>query len=116
MDETDEDDLRSALDGFQRLGARPAAAIATRRLRERGVRKLPRGPRPYTASNPERLTRRESEVLTLVRRGDSNAEIAARLFLSEKTVHHHVSAILRKLGVSSRTQAVSEAARRGIAT
>ncbi|WP_090800382.1 ATP-binding protein [Asanoa ishikariensis] len=115
-DSASEEDLRRALDGFQRLGARPAAAIATRRLRELGVRNLPRGPRPDTASNPGRLTRREGEVLTLVRQGDSNAEIAARLFLSEKTVHHHVSAILRKLGVSSRTQAISEASRRGIAT
>ncbi|MDG4826618.1 LuxR C-terminal-related transcriptional regulator [Asanoa sp. WMMD1127] len=111
----DEADLRQALDDLQRLGARPAAAIATRRLREQGVRGLPRGPRPQTTRNPASLTRREAEVLTLVREGASNAEIAARLFLSEKTVHHHVSAVLRKLGVSSRTQASSEATRRGIA-
>ncbi|WP_281257720.1 ATP-binding protein [Asanoa hainanensis] len=116
LDTTNEADLRGALDELQKLGARPAVAIATRRLRERGVRKLPRGPRPHTAGNPGQLTRREGEVLTLVRQGDSNAEIAARLFLSERTVHHHVSAILRKLGVSSRTQAVTEASRRGIAT
>jgi DNA-binding CsgD family transcriptional regulator len=112
----DESDLRRALAEFQRLGARPAAALAARRLRENGVRGLPRGPRPQTARNPGSLTRRETEVLVLVQQGSSNAEIAARLFLSEKTVHHHVSAILRKLGVSSRTQAVSEAARLGIPT
>ena len=58
----------------------------------------------------------EAEVLAHVQRGASNAEIAARLYLSEKTVHHHVSAILRKLGVASRGQAVYEAARRGLTT
>ncbi|HEV7711025.1 MAG TPA: AAA family ATPase [Asanoa sp.] len=112
----DEADLRRALAQFQRLGARPAAAIAARRLREHGARGLPRGPRPQTARNPVSLTRREVEVLALVREGSSNADIAARLFLSERTVHHHVSAILRKLGVSSRTQAISESARLGISS
>lgn len=113
VESQDEDGLRSALAEFQRLGARPAAAIVARRLREHGVRGLPRGPRPDTKSHPARLTRREAEVLALVQQGAPNADIAARLYLSEKTVHHHVSAILRKLGVSSRGQAVSEAARLG---
>jgi DNA-binding CsgD family transcriptional regulator len=114
VDSDDEDDLRLALSEFQRLGARPAAGVVARRLREHGVRGLPRGPRPETMTNPARLTRRESEVLALIQRGMSNAEIAARLYLAEKTVHHHVSAILRKLGVGSRGQAVSEAARLGL--
>ena len=65
-------------------------------------------------TNPALLTPREVEVLMLVRDGLANAEIAGRLFLSEKTVHHHVSAILRKLGVATRGQAAREAARRGI--
>jgi DNA-binding CsgD family transcriptional regulator/tetratricopeptide (TPR) repeat protein len=107
----DEDDLRRALAELQRLGARPAAAVAARRLREHGVRGLPRGPQPETRGNPAQLTRREIQVLELVRQGASNAEIAARLFLSEKTVGHHVSAILRKLGVTSRTQAAAAATR-----
>jgi DNA-binding CsgD family transcriptional regulator/tetratricopeptide (TPR) repeat protein len=111
---TDEDDLRRALTEFQRLGARPAAAVVARRLRERGVRGLPRGPMPGTRANPAGLTARESEVLELLRSGASNAEIAARLFLSERTVHHHVGAVLRKLGVDSRGRAASEAARRGL--
>jgi DNA-binding CsgD family transcriptional regulator len=114
VESDDEDDLRRALAEFQRLGARPAARIVARRLREHGVRGVVRGPRPATKKNPAGLTRREAEVLTLVQEGLSNAEIAARLFLSEKTVHHHVSAILRKLGVSSRGRAVSEAVRRGL--
>ncbi|MFI1991142.1 ATP-binding protein [Actinoplanes sp. NPDC020271] len=108
---TDEADLRAALAEFQRLGARPAATVVTRRLRSRGVRDIPRGPQRWTRDNPAELTRREVEVLALVQQGLSNVEIAGRLFLSTKTVHHHVSAILRKLGVSRRGQAAAEASR-----
>ncbi len=110
----DERDLRRALDVFQGLGARAAAGIVARRLRENGVRALPRGPRQTTAGNPGGLTTREVEVLGLVQSGMSNAEIAARLVLSEKTVHHHVSAILRKLGVANRGQAASAATQLGM--
>jgi DNA-binding CsgD family transcriptional regulator len=110
----DEDDLRRALAGFQRLGARPAAAVVSRRLREGGARGVPRGPRRSTRQNPAGLTARETEVLALLGSGASNAEIAARLFLSERTVEHHVAAVLRKLGVGSRGQAVSEAGRLGL--
>jgi DNA-binding CsgD family transcriptional regulator/tetratricopeptide (TPR) repeat protein len=114
VESDDEADLRLALTEFQRLGARPAAAIVARRLREHGVRDVPRGPRADTEHHPALLTRREAEVLAYVQQGASNAEIAARLYLSEKTVHHHVSAILRKLGVGSRGQAVYAAAQRGL--
>jgi DNA-binding CsgD family transcriptional regulator len=113
-DSDDEADLRRALDELQRLGARPAAAIVARRLRGRGARGLPRGPRPLTRQNPANLTPRELEVLGLVIQGLSNAEIAGRLVLSQKTVEHHVSAILRKLEVRTRGQAVSAAARLGL--
>jgi len=65
--------------------------------------------------NPANLTPRELEVLALLGDGLTNAEIAERLFLSEKTVAHHVSAILPKLGVANRVQAVTETARLGIA-
>jgi DNA-binding CsgD family transcriptional regulator/tetratricopeptide (TPR) repeat protein len=116
IESDDERSLRIALAEFQRLGARPAAGIVARRLREHGVRDLPRGPRADTEHHPARLTRREAEVLAHVQQGASNAEIATRLYLSEKTVHHHVSAILRKLGVASRGQAVFEAAQRGLIT
>jgi DNA-binding NarL/FixJ family response regulator len=60
------------------------------------------------------MTARELEVLAHVAEGLRNAEIAGRLFLSEKTVAHHVSAILRKLGVRTRSQAGAEAARLGL--
>ncbi|HTX30080.1 MAG TPA: AAA family ATPase [Solirubrobacteraceae bacterium] len=106
--------LRQALDELQALGARPAAAIVARRLRELGERGLPRGPRPKTRSNPAGLTARELEVLQLLTEGLRNAQIAERLVLSEKTVDHHVSAILRKLDVRSRGEATAEVARLGL--
>jgi DNA-binding CsgD family transcriptional regulator/tetratricopeptide (TPR) repeat protein len=114
-DADDADTLRHALDELRRLGAEPAAAIVARRLRERGVRGVPRGPRATTRENPAGLTAREVEVLQLLGEGIRNADIAERLFLSEKTVSHHVSAILRKLGVRTRGQASAKAQRLGIA-
>jgi DNA-binding CsgD family transcriptional regulator/tetratricopeptide (TPR) repeat protein len=114
-DADDDDALRRALSELQRLGARPAATIVARRLRERGARGLRRGPRPATRQNPANLTPRELEVLALVVQGLHNAQIAERLFLSGKTVDHHVSAILRKLGVRTRGQASAEAVRLGLA-
>jgi DNA-binding CsgD family transcriptional regulator/tetratricopeptide (TPR) repeat protein len=110
----DGDAVRRAYDELQRLGAKPAAAIVGRWLRERGVRGLPRGPRATTRENPAGLTAREVEVLGLVGEGLRNADIAGRLFVSEKTVGHHVSAILRKLGVRTRGEASAEAQRLGI--
>jgi DNA-binding CsgD family transcriptional regulator/tetratricopeptide (TPR) repeat protein len=111
----DEAALRRAHAELQRLGAVPGANIVAQRLRERGVRGVPRGPRASTQSNPANLTGRELEVLALVAEGLPNAEIAGRLFLSPKTVDHHVSAILRKLGVRTRGQAGAEAVRLGLA-
>jgi ATP/maltotriose-dependent transcriptional regulator MalT len=110
----DADDVRRSLDELQALGAHPAAAIVTRRLRQRGTRDLPRGPRPRTRANPAGLTPREVEVLALLADGLRNAEIAERLVVSTKTVDHHVSAILRKLNVRTRGEAASTASRLGL--
>jgi DNA-binding CsgD family transcriptional regulator len=113
-DADEEAPLRRALEELARLGARPAADIVARRLRELGVRRLPRRPRRATAANPAGLTARELEVLALLAGDLRNAEIAARLHISEKTVDHHVSAILAKLAVRSRREAVRVAAERQI--
>ena len=106
--------LRQALDELQALGARPAAAIVARRLRELGERGLPRGPRPKTRANSAGLTARELEVIRLLAEGLRNAQIADRMVVSGKTVDHHVSAILRKLDVRSRGEATAEAGRLGL--
>ena len=64
--------------------------------------------------SPEALTERETEVLKLVARGKANKQIAHELFVGEKTVKAHVSSILAKLGVQSRTQAALYALRIGL--
>lgn len=107
--------LRRALSEFTRLDAGPAAAITAKRLRALGERGVPRGPRPATAANPARLTSREAEVLALLARGQSNAEIAATLVVSVRTVDHHVAAVFRKLAVRSRADARDKAVRLGLA-
>ena len=106
--------LSQALDELRALGATRTEAVVARRLRERGERGLPRGPRPQTRSNPFGLTARELEVLALLAAGYNNAQIAQRLFVSERTADHHVSAILRKLEVRNRTEAAAEASRLGL--
>jgi len=110
----DEQALRRSLPMLNELGARAAAAVVVRRLRALGARGLPRVPRASTARNPGGLTGRELEVLSLVVQGLPNRQIAARLVVSPKTVEHHVSAILRKLGIQSRSQARLAAASRGL--
>jgi DNA-binding CsgD family transcriptional regulator/tetratricopeptide (TPR) repeat protein len=113
-DSDDEALLRRALQELEALGAAPLAGIVTRKLRDLGVRGIPRGPRADTLASPAGLTRRETEVLILVAEGLRDADIAERLYLSPKTVGHHVSSILGKLGVHSRTEAAGEAVRLGI--
>jgi DNA-binding NarL/FixJ family response regulator len=108
LDSDDEIDLREARAMFDRLGAKALVERSDAKLRAIGA-KVPRGPRPSTRANVGGLTDREMEVLDLLDGGLRNAEIAATLHLSEKTVGHHVSAILAKLQVSSRLEAVRRA-------
>jgi ATP/maltotriose-dependent transcriptional regulator MalT len=113
-DAGEERPMRRAHDELRGLGAAPAAAIVARRLREIGVRGLRRGPRPQTRQNPAGLTARELEVVAMLADGMRNADIAQRLILSEKTVDHHVSSILRKLDVRNRGEAGAKAIQLGL--
>ncbi|HEX5799271.1 MAG TPA: LuxR C-terminal-related transcriptional regulator, partial [Gaiellaceae bacterium] len=113
-DSEDEAERRRALSELRALGAAPAARSLERQLRAGGARGLRRGPRAATRGNPGGLTARQLEVLALLATGLSNPEIAARLVVSPKTVEHHVSAILRTLGVRSRVEAGVAAARLGV--
>ena len=106
--------VRTALQIFEGLGALPMAGITRRKLRERGVRNIPRGSHERTKQNPHQLTRRQLQVLALLAEGCRNAEIAGRLFVTEKTVDHHVSAVLEKLQVRSRGEAAAVANRLGL--
>jgi DNA-binding CsgD family transcriptional regulator/tetratricopeptide (TPR) repeat protein len=110
-DADDEEALLTALDLAAGLGADPLAARLRAKLRAFGVQRLPRGPRADTRANPAGLTARQLEVLALLREGLTDAEIAGRLVLSVKTVNHHVSAVLDKLGVNNRHDAVRMAER-----
>ena len=97
---------KEALHVLDGLGAAPAARLARRQLRELGVRHVPRGPREPTRRHPAGLTERQAEVLQLLAEGLTKAQIAERLVVSVRTVDHHVAAVLQKLGVTSRHEAV----------
>jgi DNA-binding CsgD family transcriptional regulator len=106
-------DLQSVFSELARRGAHGTIRGLRRELQRRGVKRIPRGERPETRSNPAGLTPRQVEVLSLVADGLTNAEIAEELFITEKTAGHHVSAVLTKLGVSNRMQAAATAASNG---
>jgi ATP/maltotriose-dependent transcriptional regulator MalT len=113
-DSPDENARKRALELFEGLGARVMARRIRKQLQSEGVRGLKRGAHRATRANPAGLTTRELEILALVAENLSNAAIARRLFLSAKTVGHHASAILSKLGISSRREAAEAARKLGI--
>lgn len=102
-----------ALEVFEQLGAKAVAAKLRRSLRTQGVA-VPRGKGRKTREHPAGLTARQAEVLGLLNEGMSNIEIADALFLSPRTVEHHVSAILGKLACSSREEAAAAATSQGL--
>jgi ATP/maltotriose-dependent transcriptional regulator MalT len=114
-DVDDQDAQREALAIFERLGSVAGAAMVRRRLHAMGARHVPRGARPRTRAHPAGLTSRQQEILGLLCEGLRNAEIAERVHLSEKTVDHHVSAVLEKLGARTRTEAAARARTLGLA-
>jgi DNA-binding CsgD family transcriptional regulator len=114
LDAKQEEPSRQALSIFQEHGASASVQVTRQQLRRLGVRSIPSGARAATRAHPLGLTRREGEVLALICNGRTNAEIAAKLFISAKTVDHHVSAILAKMDAPSRNVAASEAVRLGL--
>ncbi len=114
FDSGSEAGLREALRRFDALGAVASAQATRREMRRLGLRAVPSGPHPGTREHPAGLTRREREVLRLVCAGNTNGEISEQLVISRRTVDHHVSSVLAKLGVSSRRAAVEEARRAGL--
>jgi DNA-binding CsgD family transcriptional regulator/tetratricopeptide (TPR) repeat protein len=99
--------LEAVFSGLSKLGADGVIRGLRTELQRRRVARIPRGQRQTTRQNPFGLTERQAEVLSLMVSGLSNAAIAEQLFITEKTVSHHVSAVLTKLNVSSRLQAVA---------
>jgi DNA-binding CsgD family transcriptional regulator/tetratricopeptide (TPR) repeat protein len=109
-----EEQQRLSLKILNILSASATYAMFKSKLKSQGVRRIPRGPRESTKTNPAQLTNRQINVLTLLQEGLQNNEIADRLFVSPKTVEHHISAILSKLEVNSRSKAVLAAQKLGI--
>jgi len=109
-----EDDMKNALLIFQQIGADAVYEKIKMEMRAGGIKKIPRGLRESTKANPAQLTNRELDVLHLLQKGIQNKEIAGALFISPKTADHHISNILFKLDVNSRSKAVTEAIRLGI--
>lgn len=103
------DEARAALEVFERLRADRHADAARALLRSLGVRST-----TARADGDDGLTRRESEVLELLGHGLSNPEIAERLYISRKTVEHHVGNILAKLGLRRRAEAAAYAVQRRV--
>lgn len=107
------DAVRSSHAAFDALGATRMRDRAAERLRELGAA-VPRGANRSTLGNPHGLTDRELDVLALLPLGVTNREIGARLHISPKTVAHHVSSVLAKLGVGTRAEAAVTAERLGV--
>ncbi len=108
------DAMRSGLDLLDRLGADEVSAKIRQDLRRGGMLGVPSRRRESTRENPAGMTNRQVEILRLLADGSTNAEIASRLFVSTKTVDHHVSALLAKLQVANRRDAVRRGTELGI--
>jgi DNA-binding CsgD family transcriptional regulator len=110
----DIDTAIAAMAALTELDVPATTARARVLLAARGLGALPRPRRATTRANPSGLTNRQLEVARLVAQGFTNAELAARLYISPKTADHHVSAVLTKLGLSSRRDIVRRSAAFGL--
>ena len=99
---------------LDRSGATKTADLVRHRMRMRGFQGVPRGPRKSSDGAVPILTGRQIDVLRLIAKGHTNAEIAEELFVARRTVDNHVSAILSRLGAKGRTEAAAEAVSRGL--
>ncbi len=109
-----DDDKRKAIAMIQELGATAVYEKMKQHMKNQGIKNIPRGIRQSTRSNAAFLTGREMDVLQLLKEELQNKEIAAQLYISAKTVDHHISSILFKLDANSRSKAVTQATRMGI--
>ena len=114
LSEGKDDDKRRAIAMVQDLGASAVYEKMKQEMRNLGIKNIPRGIRNSTRSNAAFLTGREMDILQLLKEELQNKEIAAQLYISAKTVDHHISSILFKLDANSRSKAVTEAVRMGI--
>ncbi|GAB3953643.1 AAA family ATPase [Kribbella albertanoniae] len=102
-------DLLEALDVLGSINATSLAKVTRRLLREQGATTIPRGRALTSRQNPAGLTARQLEVLRLLNQGLTDAEIADRLVVSVRTASNHVAAVLARLGVHTRSEAVEQA-------
>ena len=109
-----EREQKQGLQMLDDLGAVATTNMFRGKMKLKGVKHVSRGPRESTLNNPGQLTGRQIDILNLLRDGLQNKEIADKLFISPKTVDHHISAILSKLEVNSRAKAVVEAQKLGV--
>jgi DNA-binding CsgD family transcriptional regulator len=107
LSEGDEAAMKHAIEIFESFGASAASQLIKQKMRKQGVKSIPKGPIKATRKNPAGLTTRQVEVLKLLGKGLSNNEIGNKLFISPKTVDHHISAILSKLNIHSRFEAAA---------
>jgi DNA-binding CsgD family transcriptional regulator len=109
-----EDNKRMAVSMVHELGAIATCEKLKQLMRNSGIKSIPRGMRKSTQANPAHLTEREIDIIHLLKEGLQNKEIAGKLYISPKTVDHHISSLLFKLNVNSRAKAVQAAAKLGI--
>ena len=114
LDTKDEALLRESLTRLSDLGAEAAARLVRRTMRDLGIRSIPAGARTHDSGASSRSDETRAGNSPTPFQGQSNEEISASLFISVRTVEHHVSAILGKLGATTRKGAASEALKLGL--